>query len=110
LALRLVTLEDYAHRAPAPPFIDYSRTANALAALADFSQHVQVIVLSHHRRLATPLAAFPKELSLYATSPNRRSDHEADWDGGTWSIEEPSVGRALFLVRAIEPIARGPSV
>jgi uncharacterized protein YhaN len=53
-------LEDYAARAPAPPFVaddllqtfdDYGRTANALAALADLSQHVQVIILSHHRHL-----------------------------------------------------------
>jgi uncharacterized protein YhaN len=61
-------LEDYAQRAPAPPFIaddllqtfdDYSRTANALAALADLSQHVQVIVLSHHRRLADAARGLP---------------------------------------------------
>jgi uncharacterized protein YhaN len=69
LALRLVTLEDYAHRAPAPPFIaddllqtfdDYSRTANALAALTDLSQHVQVIVLSHHQRLADAARGLPE--------------------------------------------------
>ena len=69
LALRLVMLEDYAHRAPAPPFIaddllqtfdDYSRTANALAALADLSQRVQVIVLSHHRRLADAARGLPE--------------------------------------------------
>ncbi len=60
LALRFVMLEDYAQKAPALPFIaddllqtfdDYGRTANALAAFADLSRHVQVIVLSHHRRL-----------------------------------------------------------
>ncbi|HZU90168.1 MAG TPA: hypothetical protein VE993_13005, partial [Stellaceae bacterium] len=60
LTLRLVMLEDYARKAPALPFIaddllqtfdDYGRAANALAALADLSRHVQVIVLSHQRRL-----------------------------------------------------------
>jgi uncharacterized protein YhaN len=69
LALRLVMLEDYAHKAPAPPFIaddllqtfdDYSRTANALAALADLSRHVQVIVLPHHRRLADAARGLPE--------------------------------------------------
>jgi uncharacterized protein YhaN len=49
LALRLVMLEDYAAKAPTPPFIaddllqtfdDYGRTTNALAALADLSKHV----------------------------------------------------------------------
>jgi uncharacterized protein YhaN len=69
LALRLVMRQDYAQRAPAPPFIaddllqtfdDYSRTANALAALADLSQHAQVIALSHHRRLADAARGFPE--------------------------------------------------
>jgi uncharacterized protein YhaN len=69
LALRLVMLEDYAQRAAAPSFFaddllqtfnDYSRTANALAALADLSQHVQVIVLSHHRRLADAARGLPE--------------------------------------------------
>jgi uncharacterized protein YhaN len=69
LALRLVMLEDYAVRAPAPPFVaddllqtfdDYGRTASALAALADLSEHVQVIVLSHHRRLADVARRLPE--------------------------------------------------
>ena len=68
LALRLVMLEDYAAKAPALPFIaddllqtfdDYGRTANALAALADLSQHVQVIVLSHHRQLIDAAHVLP---------------------------------------------------
>ena len=69
LALCLVMLEDYAKKGPAPPFIaddllqtfdDYSRTANALAALADLSQHAEVIVLSHHQRLADAARGFPE--------------------------------------------------
>lgn len=68
LALRLVMLEDYAVKAPALPFIaddllqtfdDYGRTANALAALADLSRHVQVIVLSHQRQLIEAARALP---------------------------------------------------
>ncbi|HJU15681.1 MAG TPA: AAA family ATPase [Stellaceae bacterium] len=68
LALRLVMLEDYAGKAPALPFIaddllqtfdDYGRTADALAALADLSRHVQVIVLSHHRGLIDVARALP---------------------------------------------------
>ena len=68
LALRLVMLEDYAAKAPALPFIaddllqtfdDYGRTANALAALADLSQHMQVIVLSHHRQLIDAAHGLP---------------------------------------------------
>jgi uncharacterized protein YhaN len=68
LALRLVMLEDYAARATAPPFIaddllqtfdDYGRTANALMALADLSQHVQVIVLTHHRQLLEMAKTLP---------------------------------------------------
>lgn len=68
LTLRLVMLEDYATRAPTPPFIaddllqtfdDYGRTANALAAFADLSKHVQVIVLSHHRQLIEVARALP---------------------------------------------------
>jgi uncharacterized protein YhaN len=69
LALRLVMLEDYAAKAPAPPFIaddllqtfdDYGRTANALTALADLSRHVQVIVLSHHRQLIEATRGLPE--------------------------------------------------
>jgi uncharacterized protein YhaN len=68
MALRLVMLEDYACKAPALPFIaddllqtfdDYGRTANALAALADLSHHVQVIVLSHHRQLINIARTLP---------------------------------------------------
>ncbi len=68
LALRLVMLEDYATKAPTPPFIaddllqtfdDYGRTANALAALVDLSKHVQVIVLSHHRQLIEVARTLP---------------------------------------------------
>jgi uncharacterized protein YhaN len=68
LALRLVMLEDYAQKAAVPPFIaddllqtfdDYGRTANALAALADLSHHVQVIVLSHQRHLIEAARALP---------------------------------------------------
>ena len=71
LALRLVMLEDYAAKAPALPFIadelfqtfdDYGRTANALAALADLSQHMQVIVLSHHRQLIDAAHSLPGEI------------------------------------------------
>ena len=68
LALRFVMLEDYAGKAPALPFIaddllqtfdDYGRTANALAALADLSRHMQVIVLSHQRQLIDAAHALP---------------------------------------------------
>jgi uncharacterized protein YhaN len=68
LALRLVMLEDYAEKAPALPFIaddllqtfdDYGRTANALAALADLSRCVQVIVLSHQRQLIDVARVLP---------------------------------------------------
>ena len=61
-------LEDYAAKAPALPFIaddllqtfdDYGRTANALAALADLSQHMQVIVLSHHRQVIDTAHGLP---------------------------------------------------
>jgi UDP-N-acetylglucosamine 2-epimerase len=55
--LRRVTLH---RRRPLQTFDDYSRTANALAALADLSQHVQVIVLSHHRRLADAARGLPE--------------------------------------------------
>jgi uncharacterized protein YhaN len=68
LALRFVMVEDYAQKAPALPFIaddllqtfdDYGRTANALAAFADLSQHVQVIVLSHHRQVIEVAKTLP---------------------------------------------------
>jgi uncharacterized protein YhaN len=68
LALRIVMLEDYAAKAPALPFIaddllqtfdDYGRTANALTALVDLSQHVQVILLSHHRQLIEVARTLP---------------------------------------------------
>ena len=68
LALRLVMVEEYAKKAPALPFIaddllqtfdDYGRAANALAALADLSRHVQVIVLSHHKQLAEIAKGLP---------------------------------------------------
>ncbi len=56
LALRLVAIEDHVVAAPALPFIaddilqtfDDARARSALAALVDLSQHVQVIVLTHH--------------------------------------------------------------
>jgi uncharacterized protein YhaN len=68
LALRLVMVEEYAKKGPALPFIaddllqtfdDYGRTENALAALADLSRHVQVIVLSHHRQLGEIAKGLP---------------------------------------------------
>jgi uncharacterized protein YhaN len=70
LALRLVMLQDYTEKAPALPFIaddllqtfdDYSRTAHALAALADLSHHTQVIVLSHHRQLIELARSLPAD-------------------------------------------------
>jgi uncharacterized protein YhaN len=70
LALRLIMVEDYAQKAPALPFIaddllqtfdDYSRTANALAALSDVSRHVQVVVLSHHRQLIEIAKVLPRD-------------------------------------------------
>jgi hypothetical protein len=41
-------------------FDGYSQTANALAELADLSQHAQVIELSHRRRLADAARGFPE--------------------------------------------------
>jgi uncharacterized protein YhaN len=69
LALRLVMVEDYTQRAPALPFIaddllqtfdDYGRTANALAALSDLSQHAQIIVLSYHWQLIEIAKVLPR--------------------------------------------------
>ena len=56
LALRFVAIEDHVAAAPPLPFIaddilqtfDDSRASTALAALVELSQHVQVIVLTHH--------------------------------------------------------------
>jgi uncharacterized protein YhaN len=78
LALRLVMLEDYATKAPALPFIaddllqtfdDYGRTANALTALADLSQHVQVILLSHHRHLIEVAGTLPVNMVHFCELP-----------------------------------------
>ena len=56
LALRFVAIEEHVASAPPLPFIaddilqtfDDARARSALAALVDLSQHVQVIVLTHH--------------------------------------------------------------
>lgn len=60
LALRLVMIEDYAGKGPALPFVaddllqtsDETRSRLILEALAELSQHAQVIVLSHHEQVA----------------------------------------------------------
>lgn len=59
LALRLASLESYIASSEPVPFIvddilitfDDERAAAALAVLADFSQHTQVIFFTHHQRL-----------------------------------------------------------
>jgi uncharacterized protein YhaN len=78
LALRIVMLEDYAAKAPALPFIaddllqtfdDYERTTNALTALADLSQHVQVILLSHHQHLIEVAQTLPANAVHFCELP-----------------------------------------
>ena len=97
VALRLVMLEDYAQRAPAPPFIadgllqtfdDYSRTANALAALDDLSQHVQVTDGRIIGGWPTPLAAVPKGL---------RPASLAEVLVAIWLPDYPSISRQYSL-------------
>ena len=61
LALRLVAVEDHVRDAPALPFVaddilqtfDDTRARAALEALVGLSQHVQVILLTHHPHLLT---------------------------------------------------------
>ena len=57
LALRLVAVEDHVQNAPPLPFVaddilqtfdDVTRARAALEALVGLSQHVQVILLTHH--------------------------------------------------------------
>ena len=72
LALRLAAIEDHVKVAPALPFIgddilqtfDDDRALASLAALADLAQHVQVIVLTHHRHLLTLAGRLPVHIQL----------------------------------------------
>jgi hypothetical protein len=111
-------LEDYAQRAPAPPFIaddllqtfdGYSRTANALAAFADLSRASHRIVASSAAGGGRPrlsrgdyLRMRPRRVSGLTTT--RRIGTAAWVDRAAWCRDG---GR---LVRTIGPMARGPSV
>src|SRR5690606_3294370 len=73
LALRLAALELHLQQAPALPFIaddlfinyDDARAEAGLWALAELSQHTQVIFLSHHDHLlATAHKVFGKDLNV----------------------------------------------
>ena len=72
LALRLAAIEDHVKVAPALPFIgddilqtfDDDRALASLAALADLAQHVQVIVLTHHRHLLPLAEKLPVHVQL----------------------------------------------
>jgi uncharacterized protein YhaN len=67
LALRMVALEDFTADRPPLPFIaddilqtfDDARALAALQALVDLSQHVQVIVLTHHQHIAGLASTLP---------------------------------------------------
>jgi len=68
LALRLAMLMDHAAQAPAPPFVaddllqsfDDARCGHALAALTELSQHLQVILLTHHRHVLDLARGLPE--------------------------------------------------
>ena len=68
LALRLAALEDYATTASPLPFIaddvlqtfDDARTVAAMQALLQLSNHVQVIILTHHPHVADLAATLPQ--------------------------------------------------
>ena len=67
LALRFVAIADHVAAAPPLPFIaddilqtfDDARARSALAALVELSQHVQVIVLTHHPHVLTLAEGLP---------------------------------------------------
>jgi uncharacterized protein YhaN len=68
LALRLAAIEDHVASAPPLPFIgddilqtsDDVRATAALQALLELSQHVQVILLTHHQHIVSLADALPK--------------------------------------------------
>jgi len=68
LALRLAAIEDHVASAPPLPFIgddilqtsDDARAGAALRALLELSQHVQVILLTHHQHIVSLADALPK--------------------------------------------------
>lgn len=103
LALRLVMVEEYARKAPALPFIaddllqsfdDYGRTVNALAALAELSQHAQVIVLSHHRQLAEIARGLPDgkvNFCQLAEAPV-----QAERGGAAYRVERGNADRSML--------------
>jgi uncharacterized protein YhaN len=68
LALRLAAIEEHAAIGPSPPFIgddilqtfDDDRALAAMQVLMEVSQHVQVILLTHHRHLLDLAARLPQ--------------------------------------------------